>query len=90
VAFPTVSCALIICESIMQAVGCAARPWCARSSSRGRVMTACGRPRQDRDHRPTCGDGELAHHIPQRHAAQRPNRDAYTMIARLTPFIHKL
>jgi hypothetical protein len=41
----TVSWALIICESMMQAVGCAARPWYWRSSSRSRVMSARGRPR---------------------------------------------
>ena len=28
----TVSCALTICESMMQAVGCAARPWCAAAA----------------------------------------------------------
>jgi hypothetical protein len=41
----TVSWALTIWESAMHADGCAARPWCARSSSRSRVISACGRPR---------------------------------------------
>ena len=45
VALLTVSWALTIWESAMQAVGWVFRPWCPRSSSRSRRISSSGRPR---------------------------------------------